>query len=378
MAGIARLWLTIVLILAASGAPCAQAGPALDATRLELERADRARTEAAICAERQAALAASAGTELAALRAAGMALDDRRLAAAERLRMLRTAVAALAAAGPAAAEPRRRLVIARLARDAAEGTAELAGLGRVRAALGGRLRAAATATARAVARVTSAETMRAAADLRWRSALRDRIAALAPALAGPARAVAGLRLAAAGPLDLNRLPSLAPGGAWNGSAGHKRSLGSELRFDPRLLREAVPAIRPKRRLPAPAAPATAGLLPIAGARLVPTRPPWELTLTTRVPQTVSAPVSGEVVYARRFRDLGPLLIIDRGSGYHAVLLGMTRLDVRERARLVAGQSVGRIEARSDEPASIHLQLRYQGVPLHPAAWSAAHQDKVAS
>jgi murein DD-endopeptidase MepM/ murein hydrolase activator NlpD len=378
LAGIARLWLTIVLALVASAAR-AHVGPAPDATRLELARAEIARNEAATRSEHQAALAVAAGTELAALRSAAVALDDRRLAATERLRTLRVAVAAMAAAAsPAEEEPRRRLVIARLARDAAEGAATLTSLGRARAALGGRLRTVATARARAVEGMVIAEAMRAAADLRWRWALRDRIAALAPARAGPARAAAGLRLAAAGPLDLIRRPALASAGTWSGAAKRKRSLGSELRLDPRLLRDAVPAIRPKRRLAEPATPAPARLLPIAGVRLVSARPPWELTLTTHVTQTVSAPVSGEVVYARRFRDLGPLLIIDRGGGYHAVLLGMTRLDVHERARLVAGQSVGRIEARSDEPACIHLQLRYQGVPLHPAAWSAAHQDKVAS
>jgi len=104
----------------------------------------------------------------------------------------------------------------------------------------------------------------------------------------------------------------------------------------------------------------------------------ELMLTTHVSQIVSAPISGEVVYARWFRDLGPVLIIERGGGYHAVLVGMTQLDVREGARLVAGQSVGRIEARSDEPASLHMQLRHEGVPLDPAVWPRADHDKVAS
>ena len=49
MAGIARLWLTLVLALVASGGtPRAQAGPVPDATRLELERADRVASNEAI------------------------------------------------------------------------------------------------------------------------------------------------------------------------------------------------------------------------------------------------------------------------------------------------------------------------------------------
>ena len=129
--------------------------------------------------------------------------------------------------------------------------------------------------------------------------------------------------------------------------------------------------------------ATGPLLPIAGAVTADSTSsrmggPPGIAIVTRIAQIVSAPVSGRVAYAAPFRELGPLLIIDRGGGYHVVLVGVTRLDVREGARVVAGQSLGEIDARWNGPASLHVELRHRGVPIDPAAWFGAHQDKVAS
>ena len=102
------------------------------------------------------------------------------------------------------------------------------------------------------------------------------------------------------------------------------------------------------------------------------------SLLSKVPQTVSAPIGGRVVFAGPFRGRGSLLIIDRGEGYHVLMTGFARLDVREGASVVAGQAIGEIVAQGDEPARLYLELRYRGVPLDPAPRLAAREDKVRS
>jgi murein hydrolase activator len=125
------------------------------------------------------------------------------------------------------------------------------------------------------------------------------------------------------------------------------------------------------------------LRPISGELVGPARagaaiPEPGITLQSRVSQMVSAPSGGRVVFAGPFPGSGSLLIIDRGGGYHVLMTGLARLDVREGASVVAGQAVGEIVAQGDEPARLYLELRYRGVPLDPAPRLAAREDKVRS
>ena len=50
--------------------------------------------------------------------------------------------------------------------------------------------------------------------------------------------------------------------------------------------------------------------------------------------------SGRVAFAAPFRSYGLLLIVDCGGGYHAVLAGFDRLDVRVGQPVAAGEPVG--------------------------------------
>ena len=173
---------------------------------------------------------------------------------------------------------------------------------------------------------------------------------------------------------------------------HKRAIALEYRLDQRLLRAVVgwPGAGQAHRAPADpgaAGPPPAGiaglLMPIAGViepgvRLAGGGPARGLSIVTGVAQTVSAPAAGTVAYAAPFPGFGLLLIIDEGRGYHIVLSGMTRLDVRQGASVVAGQAVGGVAAPGDEPARLYVELRYRGLPVDPAPWLAAHQDKVRS
>ena len=87
---------------------------------------------------------------------------------------------------------------------------------------------------------------------------------------------------------------------------------------------------------------------------------------------VISPCGGRVVFAASFRSYGLLLIIDCGGGYHVVLAGFDRLDVKLGQRLVAGEPVGVMpmwepgsEAR--RPA-LYVELRRDGTPVNPAPW----------
>jgi septal ring factor EnvC (AmiA/AmiB activator) len=87
---------------------------------------------------------------------------------------------------------------------------------------------------------------------------------------------------------------------------------------------------------------------------------------------VVSPCGGRVVFADVFRSYGLLLIIDCGGGYHVVLSGFDRLDVRLGQSLVVAEPVGVMP--SWEPGStarrpaLYVELRHDGQPINPAPW----------
>jgi septal ring factor EnvC (AmiA/AmiB activator) len=87
---------------------------------------------------------------------------------------------------------------------------------------------------------------------------------------------------------------------------------------------------------------------------------------------VIAPCGGRVVFAESFRSYGLLLIIDCGGGYHVVLAGFDRLDVKLGQSLVAGEPVGVMPtwepgSEAHRPA-LYVELRRDGTPVNPAPW----------
>ena len=90
---------------------------------------------------------------------------------------------------------------------------------------------------------------------------------------------------------------------------------------------------------------------------------------------VVALCSGRVVFAAPFRSYGLLLIVDCGGGYHTVLAGFERLDVRVGQAVTAGEPVGAMPnwepgAAGRRPA-LYLELRRDGEPVNPAPWLRA-------
>lgn len=199
---------------------------------------------------------------------------------------------------------------------------------------------------------------------------RETLAAAGPALAGSAAARLRPR-PAVGPLIRAALSAEEP----------VRQLTASARAGPPppAPHRARVALGPARPL-GPEAVARPFFPPIAGDRVTPA--PSEakryrrgLLLASTAPQTVSAPCDGEIVFAEPFKSFGPLLIIDRGDGYHILLSGLSQLGIGRGARVVAGQAVGTIEG---DAGRLYLELRRHGSPVDPAVWLALLEDKVRS
>ncbi len=90
---------------------------------------------------------------------------------------------------------------------------------------------------------------------------------------------------------------------------------------------------------------------------------------------VVAPCGGRVVFASQFRSYGLLLIVDCGGGYHAVLAGFDRLDARVGQQVAAGEPVGVMPAwepgASGSRPALYVELRRDGQPVNPAPWLRA-------
>jgi len=90
---------------------------------------------------------------------------------------------------------------------------------------------------------------------------------------------------------------------------------------------------------------------------------------------VVSPCAGRVVFASPFRSYGLLLIVDCGSGWHAVLAGMEHLDAEPGMTVREGEPVGVMAAWSPgaggpRPA-LYLELRRAGRAVDPTPYLRA-------
>ncbi len=90
---------------------------------------------------------------------------------------------------------------------------------------------------------------------------------------------------------------------------------------------------------------------------------------------VVSPCTGRVEFAAPFRSYGLLMILDCGGGYHAVLAGFERLDVKVGQDVRPGEPVGVMPgwepgAGASRP-SLYVELRHDGQPVNPAPWLRA-------
>ena len=108
-------------------------------------------------------------------------------------------------------------------------------------------------------------------------------------------------------------------------------------------------------------------------------------LTAPAGGQVVAPFDGRVIYAGGFRDLGLVLIIRHGGGYHSLLAGLGRVDVDTDQWVLVGEPVGAMpvserspqagEGRGEAPTSpLYYELRRDGRPVDPQPWLARSDD----
>lgn len=107
------------------------------------------------------------------------------------------------------------------------------------------------------------------------------------------------------------------------------------------------------------------------------RPSQGLTLQATPGGLVVAPFDGRVDYAGPFRGYGLILIIRHGGGYHSLLAGLGRVDVKAGQWLLAGEPVGSLADADDKDgaATVYLELRRDERPVDPQSRLASRDLK---
>ncbi|MCT7667202.1 murein hydrolase activator EnvC family protein [Shinella kummerowiae] len=106
-----------------------------------------------------------------------------------------------------------------------------------------------------------------------------------------------------------------------------------------------------------------------------------LTLAANPGALVTAPSDGWIVFAGTFRSYGRMIILNAGAGYHLVLSGMDRVNVREGQFVVAGEplavmgekrvaSVNALTLETDKP-TLYIEFRKNGKPVDSRPWWSA-------
>ncbi|HVB18248.1 MAG TPA: peptidoglycan DD-metalloendopeptidase family protein [Stellaceae bacterium] len=102
-----------------------------------------------------------------------------------------------------------------------------------------------------------------------------------------------------------------------------------------------------------------------------------LSFTTAAGGEAVAPFDGQITYAGSFRDFGVILIIRHAGGYHSLLYGLGRLDVRPGQWVLAGEPVGATPDAGDKASDslLYFELRRDGRPVDPQPWLATRDER---
>lgn len=85
---------------------------------------------------------------------------------------------------------------------------------------------------------------------------------------------------------------------------------------------------------------------------------------------VTAPHEASVAFARAWGPLGNLVILDVGSGYYLLLIGVSNLLVQEGQKVGAGEPIGSIAAAAGKDATLDFEIRRNSEPVNPSLWLA--------
>ncbi len=109
-----------------------------------------------------------------------------------------------------------------------------------------------------------------------------------------------------------------------------------------------------------------------------------ISIETRPNAQITSPADGWIAYAGKFRSYGQLLIINAGGGYHILLAGMDRIDVKTGQFVLAGepigsmidQALGQKETKKTNQPVLYIEFRKDSTPIDPSPWWANDQIAV--
>jgi septal ring factor EnvC (AmiA/AmiB activator) len=89
---------------------------------------------------------------------------------------------------------------------------------------------------------------------------------------------------------------------------------------------------------------------------------------------VTVPYDGQILYSGLFRNLGRLLILSVGNGYHIIIAGLERSYVVSDQLVLAGEPVGELADRSKPAPELYLEFQKNGRPIDPTPWLEKSAD----
>ncbi|MGE6742858.1 murein hydrolase activator EnvC family protein [Allorhizobium pseudoryzae] len=103
-----------------------------------------------------------------------------------------------------------------------------------------------------------------------------------------------------------------------------------------------------------------------------------VTLATGPDAVVTAPADGLVVFAGAFRSYGQMVILNVGDGYHVVLTGMDKVNVRQGKFVFSGEPIAAMGEKrvasatalaleTDRP-TLYIEFRKDGTPVDSKPW----------
>ncbi len=93
-----------------------------------------------------------------------------------------------------------------------------------------------------------------------------------------------------------------------------------------------------------------------------------LVIQARRGAQVTVPFDGRILYSGLFRNLGRLLILNVGNGYHIIIAGLERSFVVTDQLVLAGEPVGELADRSRPAPELYLEFQKDGRSIDPAPW----------
>lgn len=90
-----------------------------------------------------------------------------------------------------------------------------------------------------------------------------------------------------------------------------------------------------------------------------------LRISTADRAIVTAPYEGQVAFAREWNPIGNLIVLDVGSGYHILFMGVGAFLVEEGQSVKAGEPVASMAGPN---AELDLEIRKNGEPVNPSLW----------